>query len=93
MCGLHRLFPVGLHPSISRSGRTVVLRTNVPFSDTLVPPVTSVWRGADWYEREAHDLFGVEFDGHPDMSPLLLYKGFEGFPGRREFPFNEYQEF
>ena len=73
--------------------RTVVLRTNVPYSDTLVPSVTSVWRGADWYEREAHDLFGVEFDGHPDMSPLLLYEGFEGFPGRREFPFNEYQEF
>jgi len=73
--------------------RTVVLRTDVPYSDTTVPSVTSVWRGAEWYEREAHDLFGVDFDGHPDMSPLLLYEGFEGFPGRREFPFNEYQEF
>ena len=73
--------------------RTVVLRTDVPYSDATVPSVTSVWRGADWYEREAHDLFGVDFDGHPDMSPLLLYEGFEGFPGRREFPFNEYQEF
>ncbi len=75
------------------SERTVVLRTDVPYSDAKVPSVTSVWRGADWYEREAHDLFGVDFDGHPDMSPLLLYEGFEGFPGRREFPFNEYQEF
>ena len=73
--------------------RTLVLRTNVPYSDTTVPSVTSVWRAADWYEREAHDLFGVNFDGHPDMSPLLLYEGFEGFPGRKEFPFNEYQEF
>ena len=73
--------------------RTLVLRTNVPYSDTTVPSVTSVWRAADWYEREAHDLFGVSFDGHPDMSPLLLYEGFEGFPGRKEFPFNEYQEF
>lgn len=73
--------------------RTVVLRTNVPYSDAKVPSVTSVWRGADWYEREAHDLFGVDFDGHPDLSPLLLYEGFEGFPGRKEFPFNEYQEF
>ena len=52
--------------------RTLVLRTNVPYSDTTVPSVTSVWRAADWYEREAHDLFGVNFDGHPDMSPLLL---------------------
>ena len=73
--------------------RTLVLRTNVPYSDTTVPSVTSVWRAADWYEREAHDLFGVNFDGHPGMSPLLLYEGFEGFPGRKEYPFNEYQEF
>jgi NADH-quinone oxidoreductase subunit C len=73
--------------------RTVVLRTDVPYSDASISSVTSVWRAADWYEREAHDLFGVDFDGHPDMAPLLLYEGFEGFPGRRDFPFNEYQEF
>ena len=73
--------------------RTLVLRTDVPYSDANVPSVTSVWRAANWYEREAHDLFGVSFDGHPDLSPLLLYEGFEGFPGRKEFPFNEYQEF
>ena len=73
--------------------RTVVLRTDVPYSDATVPSVTSVWRAADWYEREAHDLFGVSFDGHPDLAPLLLYDGFEGFPGRRDFPFNDYQEF
>jgi len=73
--------------------RTVAIRTDVPYSDASVSSVTSVWQAADWYEREAHDLFGVDFDGHPDLSPLLLYDGFEGFPGRKEFPFNEYQEF
>ena len=73
--------------------RTLVLRTNVPYADAIVPSVTPVWRGADWYEREAHDLFGVDFEGHPNLSPLLLYEGFEGYPGRRDFPFNEYQEF
>ena len=73
--------------------RTLVLRTDVPYSDAIVPSVTSVWRAADWYEREAHDLFGGDFDGHPDMAPLLLYEGFEGFPGRKEIPFNEYQEY
>ena len=73
--------------------RTLVLRTDVPYSDTTIPSVTPVWRAANWYEREAHDLFGVSFDGHPDLTPLLLYEGFEGFPGRKEFPFNEYQEF
>ena len=73
--------------------RTFSISTDVPYSDATVPSVTSVWRAAEWYEREAHDLFGVVFDGHPDLSPLLLYEGFEGYPGRKEFPFNEYQEF
>ena len=73
--------------------RTLALRTHVPYSDAVVPSVTPVWRAANWYEREAHDLFGVDFDGHPDLAPLLLYDGFEGYPGRKEFPFNEYQEF
>ena len=73
--------------------RTIVLKTNAPYDDPVVPSVTSVWRAADWYEREAHDLFGVAFDGHPDLSPLLLYDEFEGYPGRKEFPFYEYREF
>lgn len=73
--------------------RTLVLKTDVPYSDATLPSVTPVWRAANWYEREAHDLFGVDFDGHPDLTPLLLYEGFEGYPGRKEFPFNEYQEY
>ncbi len=73
--------------------RTIVLKTEAPYEDPVVPSVASVWRAADWYEREAHDLFGVDFEGHPDMSPLLLYDGFEGYPGRKEFPFYEYREF
>ena len=73
--------------------RTLVVKTEAPYEDPVVPSVTGVWRAADWYEREAHDLFGVSFDGHPDLSPLLLYDEFEGFPGRKEFPFYEYREF
>ena len=73
--------------------RTLVIKTAAPYDDPVVPSVTGVWRAADWYEREAHDLFGVSFEGHPDMSPLLLYDEFEGYPGRKEFPFFEYREF
>jgi NADH-quinone oxidoreductase subunit C len=73
--------------------RTLVVKTEAPYDDPVVPSVTGVWRPADWYEREAHDLFGVSFDGHPDLSPLLLYDEFEGYPGRKEFPFYEYREF
>ncbi len=73
--------------------RTLVVKTGAPHDDPVVPSVTGVWRAADWYEREAHDLFGVVFDGHPDLSPLLLYDEFDGYPGRKEFPFYEYREF
>jgi NADH-quinone oxidoreductase subunit C len=64
----------------------------VPNDAPVAPTVTAVWPGADWFEREAHDLFGVEFEGHPDLKPLLLWEGFEGYPGRKSYPFNEYTE-
>ena len=70
-----------------------MIKTNVPYDDLHLATVTSIWRGADWYEREAHDLFGVIFDGHPNLKPLILYEGFEGYPGRKEHPFHDYQEF
>ncbi|MDP6548679.1 MAG: NADH-quinone oxidoreductase subunit C [Dehalococcoidia bacterium] len=73
--------------------RLLVVKTDVPYDDPRAPSVVPVWRAAEWYEREAHDLFGVLFDGHPDLAPLLLYEGFEGFPGRKEYPFYDYQEF
>ena len=70
----------------------MVLKTNVSPDDAVVPTVTSVWVGADWYEREGHDLFGVNFEGHHNLAPLLLYEGFEGYPGRRSFEMPEYTE-
>ncbi len=73
--------------------QTLVIKTSVPYGNPRLPSVTTVWKSADWYEREAHDLFGVAFDGHPGLTPLLLYEGFEGYPGRKAFPFHEYQEF
>ena len=70
----------------------MVVKTSLPPDAPRVPTVTGVWRGANWYEREGHDLFGVVFEGHPDLSPLLLYEGFEGHPGLKSFPFHEYDE-
>ena len=71
---------------------TLVIKTNVSPEEPSLDSVTSVWKGADWYEREAHDLFGVLFNGHTSLSPLLLYEGFEGFPGRRNYEMPEYKE-
>ena len=69
------------------------MKTDLPYENPSLPTLTEIWRAADWYEREAHDLFGVEFEGHPDLSPLLLYEGFEGHPGLKEFPFHDYDEY
>jgi NADH-quinone oxidoreductase subunit C len=73
--------------------QTLVVKTDVPYDDPRLPSVCSVWEAADWYEREVHDLFGVVFEGHPGLEPLLLYDEFEGFPGRKAFPLYDYQEF
>ena len=53
---------------------------------TSVPSVTGVWRAAHGYEREVWDLFGVRFEGHPDLTRILLREGFEGHPLRKDFP-------
>ena len=77
----------------SKEEQTLAIKTDLPYENPSLPTITNVWRAADWYEREAHDLFGVEFEGHPDLAPLLLYEGFEGHPGLKEFPFHEYEEY
>ncbi|MEE8278488.1 MAG: NADH-quinone oxidoreductase subunit C [Thermoanaerobaculia bacterium] len=53
---------------------------------TEVPTVCGVWRGADWPEREVYDMFGLRFAGHPDMTRILLWEGFNGHPLRKDFP-------
>ncbi|MCL2452921.1 MAG: NADH-quinone oxidoreductase subunit C [Alphaproteobacteria bacterium] len=57
-----------------------------------VPSLTSLYPAADWYEREAYDLFGVIFTGHPDLRRLLTDYGFDGHPLRKDFPMTGYVE-
>ncbi|MFN4273846.1 MAG: NADH-quinone oxidoreductase subunit C [Aliihoeflea sp.] len=60
--------------------------------DTPVPSVTSVFPGADWFEREAYDLYGILFTGHPELRRILTDYGFEGHPLRKDFPLTGYVE-
>jgi NADH-quinone oxidoreductase subunit C len=59
---------------------------------TPVPSCIAVYPGADWFEREAYDLYGVLFTGHPDMRRILTDYGFEGHPLRKDFPLTGYVE-
>ncbi|WP_283139082.1 NADH-quinone oxidoreductase subunit C [Rhizohabitans arisaemae] len=63
----------------------LLLRTRVPKADPRLDSVTEIYRGANWHERETHEMFGVIFEGHPDLAPLLLPDGFEGHPLRKDF--------
>jgi len=60
--------------------------------ETPVPSAFSVYPGADWYERETYDLYGVLFSGHPDLRRLLTDYGFEGHPLRKDFPLTGFVE-
>jgi NADH-quinone oxidoreductase subunit C len=65
--------------------RRLLLRTAVSNEVAAVPTATAVFRGAAWHERETHEMFGIDFPGHPYLIPLLLPDGFEGHPLRKEF--------
>ncbi|HUN62436.1 MAG TPA: NADH-quinone oxidoreductase subunit C [Candidatus Sulfotelmatobacter sp.] len=71
--------------SISRRAR-VRLRTSVSGQQPIIHSLVPVWPGANWLEREIFDLFGIKFEGHPDLRRILLPEEFEGAPLRRDFP-------
>jgi NADH-quinone oxidoreductase subunit C len=69
------------------------LRVKLEANDTEpVPSVIPVYPAANWYEREAYDMFGILFSGHPDLRRLLTDYGFQGFPLRKDFPLTGYVE-
>lgn len=63
----------------------LLLRTRVPGATPVLATVTGVFAGASWHERETFEMFGVTFEGHPNLVPLLLPDGFEGNPLRKDF--------
>lgn len=78
-------FAVVAHLWSTRHRHRLHLRTRVPRDDAHLATLTTRWRGASWHERETFEMFGVVFDGHPNLVPLLLPDGFEGHPLRKEF--------
>jgi NADH-quinone oxidoreductase subunit C len=69
------------------------VRVKVPVEqdDPVVPTASGLWPIANWLEREVWDMFGIRFEGHPDLRRLLLYEEFEGHPLRKDYPINRRQ--
>jgi NADH-quinone oxidoreductase subunit C len=64
----------------------MTVKVRVPLAEPHVPSVVAEWPTADHQEREVYDMFGVIFDGHPDLRRILMPEDYEGFPQRRDFP-------
>jgi NADH-quinone oxidoreductase subunit C len=62
------------------------LKTDVSEEKSELPTVTTVWKTADWHEREAYDMMGIRFRGHPDLRRILMWDGYPYFPLRKDFP-------
>lgn len=79
-------FAVVYHLLSMSQNRRIRVRTPSAGEPPVVPSVVDIWAGADWFEREAFDLFGVLFSGHPDLRRILTDYGFVGHPFREDFP-------
>jgi len=73
--------------------KRIRLRVKVPVDkkEPEVDSLCSIWPGANWYEREVYDMFGVKFRGHPNLTRILMYPEFEGHPLRKDYPINKRQ--
>ena len=68
-----------------KNNQLVILKTRVGRDNPTVPSLTSLWKGADFQEREIYDLFGIHFNGHPCLRRIMLWEGFQGHPLRKDY--------
>ena len=85
-------FAVVYHLLSTSKNHRLRLKIFVEESHLIVPSVHEIWKGANWFEREAYDLFGILFDGHPDLRRILTDYGFIGHPFRKDFPISGHVE-
>ncbi len=85
-------FEVVYHLYSYRHGYPVALKVRCPYEDPHVPTVSHLWQAANWHERETHEMFGIFFDGHPDLRPLLTEEGLGYYVLRKTHPLAEIEE-
>ncbi len=79
-------FEIVYHLRSLSAGHRLVVKVRLPGDFPAAPSVTDLWAAADWFEREAFDLLGITFTGHPDLRRLLLPPDWEGHPLRKDYP-------
>lgn len=84
-------FEVVYHLYSLKHNRRVRIKAGVPEDDCAIDSIVSVWPSANWFEREAYDLYGISFKGHPELRRILLYEEFEGHPLRKDYPVKKRQ--
>jgi NADH-quinone oxidoreductase subunit C len=84
-------FDVVYHLYSTRHHHRVRLKVPVALADPSVPSLTPLWASANWFEREAWDMFGVTFAGHPGLRRILMYESFKGHPLRKDYPVRKRQ--
>lgn len=84
-------FEVVYHLLSLSQNRRIRIKTTVPEEDPQVPSLTTIWPGANWLEREAWDMFGIVFSGHPNLERILMYEEFQGHPLRKDYPYRKRQ--
>ncbi len=97
LCGVDYLgqeprFEVVYHLYSIVKNHRIRIKTRVPESDCRVASCVSLWSAADWFEREAWDMLGIKFEGHPNLKRVLLFEEFEGHPLRKDYPMNKRQK-
>ena len=80
------------HAYSMQGGPALVFKARTPREDAVLPSLTPVWLGADFQEREAWDLYGVKFEGHPNLKRILMWEGFHGHPMRKDWHEAYYEE-
>jgi NADH-quinone oxidoreductase subunit C len=84
-------FEVNYHLLSMEKRARLRLKVRLPGKDAVVHSVTPVWPTANWHEREAFDLFGIQFSGHPDLRRILMPDDWEGYPLRKDYPTEGYR--
>jgi NADH-quinone oxidoreductase subunit C len=84
-------FEVVYHFKSLTHARRVRLKVPLDEDDCKLASIHHLWKAADWYERECFDMFGIIFEGHPNLKRILMYEEFEGHPLRKDYPIDKQQ--